>query len=177
MTGVAVGNTTIRASGTGIAQATASVRVNPTPPITIGNATIGKDLQASMTGSIGLAAPAGGVVVTITSLDPSKVLLATADNVAGSASITRTVNAGSTSIPTFWVQALAAADSSDIQATASGYANDTSTITMQPSGFVLRMSRLHHQHLRGEHDAPGRCRRAQSDDPELLRRRRRCGAA
>ena len=70
VTGVAVGNTTIRASGTGIAQASASVRVDPTPPITIGNATIGKDLQVQLNGTLGLAAPAGGVVVTITSLDP-----------------------------------------------------------------------------------------------------------
>ena len=142
VTGVAVGNTTIRASGTGIAQTTATVRVDPTPPINIGNATIGKDLQEAMAGSIGLAAPAGGVVVTITSLDPARVLLATAANVAGSASITRTVSAGSTSIPSFWVHALAGTGTSDIQATASGYANDTSTITMQPSGFILNMGNL-----------------------------------
>ncbi len=140
VTGVAVGNTTVRASGTGIAQASAPVTVNPTPSISIGDTTIGKDLEASVSGTLGLAAPAGGVVVTITSLDPSRVLLATADNVAGSTSITRTVTAGSTFVGTFWVQALAGAGTADIQATAPGYANDTSTITMQPSGFILNMT-------------------------------------
>ncbi len=137
VTGVAVGTTTIRASGTGIAQATAPVRVDPTPLISISNLTLGKDLQSTLSGSLGLAAPPGGVVVTITSTDPSRVLLATADNVAGSASITRTVNAGSSFITTFWVQALVGTGTADIQASAPGYATDTSTITFNPSGFII----------------------------------------
>ena len=140
VSGVAVGTTTVRASGTGIAPASAPVRVDPTPPITIGNATIGKDLQTSLSGSLGLAAPAGGVVVTIRSLDPSKVLLAASATAAGSASITRTVNAGSSFIATFWVQALVGAETAQIEATADGYATDTSTVTFQPSGFVLAAS-------------------------------------
>ena len=177
MTGVAVGNTTIRASGTGIAQVTAPVRVDPTPPITIGNATIGKDLQTAMSGSLGLAAPPGGVVVTITSLDPSKVLLATADNVAGSASITRTVNAGSTSIPTFWVQALAGTGTSDIQATATGYANDTSTITMQPSGFILNMSNFTTNTFAANTTLRVDAALLNADDAELPAVAGRCGAA
>ena len=137
VSGVAVGNTTVRASGTGVAQASAPVRVDPTPPISIGNTTIGKDLQTNLSGSLGLAAPTGGVVVTIRSLDPSKVLLATSATAAGSASITRTVNAGSAFISTFWVQALVGSGTAEIETTADGYVTDTSTVTFQPSGFVL----------------------------------------
>ncbi len=99
VTGVAVGNTTVRASGTGIAQASAS-RQGRSDAADHDRATrpSARISRCSCPARLGLAAPAGGVVVTITSLDPSKVLLATADNVAGSASITRTVTAGSISI-------------------------------------------------------------------------------
>jgi uncharacterized repeat protein (TIGR01451 family) len=140
VSGVAVGNTTVRASGTGIAAASAPIRVDPTPPISIGNTSIGKDLQASLSGSLGLAAPTGGVIVTIRSLDPSKMLLATSATAAGTTSITRTVNAGSSFIPTFFVQALVGSETAQIEATADGYVTDTSTVTFQPSGFVLNAS-------------------------------------
>ncbi|HEX7795014.1 MAG TPA: hypothetical protein VF456_11715, partial [Vicinamibacterales bacterium] len=105
--------------------------------INIGDVTIGKDLQVLLGGTVGTA-PAGNLQVTITSLDPSKVLLATSATAAGAASINVMVGAGSGSIPSVYVQALAGAGTAVIQATAPGYTTDTSTITLQPSGFYFQ---------------------------------------
>jgi hypothetical protein len=107
------------------------------PGINLANLTIGKDLQAGTAGSLGAAAPAGGVEVTITSGDPTLVLLSTSATVAGSASITRTVPAGATSIPSFFVQALGGVGSVQLTASAPGYNAGTATITLNPSGFII----------------------------------------
>ena len=45
--------------------------------------------------------------------------------------------AGSSSIPGFYAQALAGTDTVDIEATAPGYATDASTVTLNPSGFIM----------------------------------------
>ena len=90
-----------------------------------------------MSGSLGAPAPAGNLQVTIRSLDSSKLLLSTIPTAAGSGSITLTVHAGSSSIPGFYVQALAGTGTVDFETTAPGYAPDTSTVTLNPSGFVL----------------------------------------
>ncbi len=137
VTAVAIGDTTLHASAPGITQATTTVSVKPAPSISIGDATIGKDLQVSLSGTLGAPAPAGNLQVTITSLDPGKVLLATSPTAAGAASIVATVNAGASTIPAFYVQALTASGAAAIQTTAPGYTTDTSTITFQPSGFYL----------------------------------------
>src|SRR6185369_10029886 len=91
------------------------------PPITVSNGTIGKDLQISMTGSLGAPAPAGNVQVTITSQDPAKVLLATSASAAGAAAITLDVGAGGSAIPAFYVQALDGVGSAQLRTTAPGY--------------------------------------------------------
>ncbi len=137
VTGVAVGGTTLRASAPGITERTAAITVNPAPNISISDQTIGKDLQAANSGSLGSPAPQGGVQVTITSLDPSKVLLSSSPTSAGSASVSFNVAAGSSSIPTFYVQALVATGTANLRSTATGYATATNTITFQPSGFVF----------------------------------------
>jgi hypothetical protein len=120
-------------------QVTATVTA---PAISISNATVGKDLQVTSTGNLGAPAPAGNVQVTIASLDPSKVLLATNAAAAGTGSLTLMVGAGSSSIPPFYVQALTDAGTAQIEATATGYATATSTITLQPSGFYLQATNI-----------------------------------
>ncbi|HZL93037.1 MAG TPA: hypothetical protein VFB99_05310, partial [Vicinamibacterales bacterium] len=110
--------------------------------ITIGDTTIGKDLQAAMNGTLGAAAPAGNLDVTITSLDPDKILLATTPTTAGSPSIVVAIAAGSSSIPTFYLQALTPTGTATIRTSATGYATDTSTITLRPSGFLLATGNL-----------------------------------
>ncbi|MCI0438824.1 MAG: carboxypeptidase regulatory-like domain-containing protein [Chloroflexi bacterium] len=130
-------STTLRASVPGVEEATATISVTPAPPINIGNATVGKDLQTSLTGSLGANAPAGNVQVNITSADPSRLLLSTSASVQGAGSITIQVGAGNTFISTFYLQALADSGSVEITTSAPGYATDTSTITLTPSGFSI----------------------------------------
>jgi hypothetical protein len=135
--GVSVGSTTLRASGANISEATASITVSPAPAINLGGATVGKDLQTTTNGSLAAAAPIGNLQVTITSSDDTKVLLSKTPNGAGSKSITVEVGAGSSSIPTFYVQGLRDGGTVALTAKAPDYANGTSTVTLTPSGFQL----------------------------------------
>ncbi len=135
VTGDVVGNTVLRVSGTGIAEVTSTVNVTMLPPITMGNATIGDDLQTSLTGNLGVPAPAGNLQVTITSDEPARLLLSNNATTPGSASIVVQVNAGSSQLPQFFLQALDDSGTVEITATATGYAPGTSTITLTPSGF------------------------------------------
>jgi hypothetical protein len=135
VSGLVIGPASIRASAPGITDATASVTVIVAPSINIAGATIGKDLQAMLGGTLGAAAPAGNLQVTMTSLDPAKLLLAASDSAAGATSITVQVDAGQTVIPSFFAQALAGAGSVQVRTTAPGYAAGTTTIALAPSGF------------------------------------------
>ena len=135
--GVAVGNTTLHAGAANITAATAVIDVTAAPPISIADQSIGRNLQTSVYGSIGAAAPAGNLQVTITSSDPSRLLLSNSAGTMGSASITVQVNAGSTSIPTFYLQALDGPGTVTFTASAPGYATDTSTANLTPSGFYI----------------------------------------
>ncbi|MFO1428573.1 MAG: PKD domain-containing protein [Candidatus Competibacteraceae bacterium] len=145
ITGVAIGATQLNASATGIATARATISVTAPPAIRINDAvTVGKDLQvALMNGYLEADAPAGNLQVTITSADPSRVLLSTNEATAGSASITLQVNAGSHSIPTFYIQALAGSGAVQISASAPGYVTGASTITLNPSGFYIIEGSIH----------------------------------
>jgi hypothetical protein len=137
VTGVSVGTTTLRASGTNINEVTANVTVTPAPAITLGDVTVGKNLQTTTAGTLAAPAPAGNLNVTITSADPARALLSTSASVAGSASITVQVPAGSTGIPTFHVHALDGSGAVQLRATAPGYASGTGAATLQPSGFFI----------------------------------------
>lgn len=106
------------------------------PPITLSNVTIGKNLQTTITGTLGAPAPAGNLVVTLTT-DGAKALLATSATAAGAASINVTVGAGATALPTVYVQALTSTGTAAVTATATGYATGSNTVTLVPSGFVL----------------------------------------
>ena len=114
------------------------------PTITMSSVNVGKDLQASDTvylsapaPSVTDAPPLGGVDVTVTSADPSKVLLATSATAAGTPSITVHVNAGTQGLPVFYVQALANSGTVTLTATAAGFDNGTTTVGLQPSGFLI----------------------------------------
>ena len=141
ITGVADGTTTLRANAVGVAEATATIVVN-TPSINIGNFSVGNNLQ-EVVGSVqhatlGRPAPAvTGVDLTITSSDPARLLVSANPNAMGGPSAIVHVNGGETSIPTFALQALANSGTVQITTTATGYATDTSTVTLSPSGFVI----------------------------------------
>ncbi|HEX8435023.1 PKD domain-containing protein, partial [Archangium sp.] len=137
VTGFTVGTTTLRATGVGLNEATASITVNPAPALSLSSAMVGKDLVTSSNGSLAAPAPAGNLLVTITSADPSKVLLATASGATGTSSITLQVGAGNSSIPTFYIYALDSSGTVQLTATAPGYANGTTPVTLRPSGFHI----------------------------------------
>ena len=136
VTGVAAGQSTVlHASGAALTETTATINVVAAPALSVfGGVTIGKDLEVSNSLSLAAPAPAGNLTVTVTSADPSKLLLSTAPTVAGSASVTIVVGAGSNS-GSFFVHALAGSGSASITASAPGYADGSTTFTLVPSGF------------------------------------------
>jgi hypothetical protein len=136
VTGVAHGSTTLHASGQGIVDTTAAITVVALQPLTLPNATVGKDLQISTTASLPAATPTN-LTVTITSSDPSKVLLSTSPTVSGSASINLSVGAGSAATPLFYIQSLAASGTVTLTASGNGYGDGTAVVTLAQSGFYL----------------------------------------
>ena len=137
VTGVALGPTTLRASAPGITQTTAAVTVVQPPAITVPDAFVGEDLQAPTQVSLGAAAPAGGLTVTAQSNDSALVLLSSSVAGAGSAGLSIPIAAGGFSSTTFYVHALGGSGTATITFTAPGYASETTTITLRPSGFII----------------------------------------
>jgi 6-phosphogluconolactonase (cycloisomerase 2 family)/uncharacterized protein YmfQ (DUF2313 family) len=82
-------------------------------------------------------APTGGRTVTLTSSDPTKLLLSTAPTTVGVKSITVNVPAGASSGPSFYIQALAGSASATITETVLGYNPTTATVDFVPSGFIV----------------------------------------
>jgi len=143
ITGVAPGSTTIQATAPGAIAASAAVTVYAAPGITLygptgsSSFTVGYNGIVTMSGILAEAAPAGNVVVKLVTPATSNLLLSTSATAAGSHSITVTVSAGSTSIPSFYAQGTASSGSATITATATGYSNGSATATFAPSGFIL----------------------------------------
>jgi hypothetical protein len=99
---------------------------------------IGKDEQyGAFSPYLAAAAPAGGRNVTITSSDPTRVLLTTNPNAVGTASVIINIAAGSYSGPTVYAQALMAGGTVTITESTSGYNTATGTFTLVPTGFVV----------------------------------------
>ncbi|WP_395339910.1 PKD domain-containing protein [Ningiella sp. W23] len=138
LSGIDQGSAQLLASATGIPETSLPVTVSSGPAINLtASASIGRNLQALLSGSLESPAPAGNLDITITSNNPSLVLLAQNPTDAGSTSITVTANAGSSSVPVFYVQGLASSGSATITATADSYTASTSTITLVQSGAII----------------------------------------
>src|SRR5262249_17063771 len=87
----------------------------PWPPISVAAVSVGKGLEAPAVVTLSVPAPAGGVQLTITSGDPSKLLVATSPIDAGSASVVVTVAEGATTSATpIYVQALVDIGTADL---------------------------------------------------------------
>src|SRR6185503_1772283 len=119
----------------GIAQASATMIVGA--PITIGSRSVGKDLQDQLTASLPVPAPAGNLTVTFTSDDPSRLVISSVQTAAGGASATVQVTAGQSVSPAVYLQALAGSGTVKVTASAIGYADGTSNVTLMPSGFYI----------------------------------------
>ncbi len=100
--------------------------------------TVGKDLEVLATAAIDNPAPSGGITVTITSLDPTKLLLATDPVSAGQATVTAMIPANGTAIfPGFWAHGLVSSGAAQVRVSSPGYVPATATVSFTPSGFVL----------------------------------------
>jgi uncharacterized repeat protein (TIGR01451 family) len=119
--------TYVRATSPGIVADSVLVTVTPQPQITVGARTVGAGLQESSSGSLG-AAGHGGVTLTLTSSDPSRLLVSPNATTAGSASIQLTIPDG-TSGYSFYVQGVEGM-------------TGTATVTVSGSGFVSGMATM-----------------------------------
>lgn len=136
VTGVAQGTTQIHAGAPGIESVSATVQVTSPPAIEIYDFTVHYNLQQRTSFYLREIAPAGGVTVTLTSSDPSRVILSKSAVTVGSESISFNVSAGGyTEI--FYIQSLADSGNVEIMASASGYADASSQITLAPTGFWI----------------------------------------
>lgn len=97
---------------------------------------IGQNLQAG--GNVGLLepAPAGGMTVTITSEDPSRLLLSAKDTEKGSASLAVKIPAGESG-GTFFLQALGGSGTAAYTASGPGYEKRTARVILTPAGFII----------------------------------------
>ena len=143
VTGVGVGSTTLRASYTGITQATATVNVAAPPAITVNSPIVGNNLYTSLSISVGTA-PTSNQTMTVTSSDPTHFLLSTSSTSVGTASVTVNLTAGSTTVPTVYIQGQnysgTTAITATVTASATGYTNGTGTPSLYPTGIGFTSS-------------------------------------
>jgi hypothetical protein len=100
------------------------------------NATVGKSMEAPC--NITLNGTAANLLnVTVTSNDPSKLLLSATPDGAGQASITVVVAPNHSISSTFYVYGLDSNGSPTYTATATGFGSTTGTVTLAPSGFII----------------------------------------
>ena len=100
---------------------------------------IGQNLQVGGNVGLGEAAGKGGVQVTITSDDPTQLLISRSGTEVGQKTITITVPAGGVSAP-YMLQALGKTGTATYTATARGYSNRIGKIGLAPSGVVIAPS-------------------------------------
>lgn len=101
-----------------------------------GEINLGKNLQVGGMVLLGEAAPAGGIDVTVTSQDPSKMLLSKDTEKVGSASIVIHIPAGE-SRSVYHMQGLADSGTVIHTATAQGYRTREAPVTLAPSGIMV----------------------------------------
>jgi hypothetical protein len=101
------------------------------------NATVGNNLETTATVTLNGVAPSGGLTVTVTSNDPSKLLLSTDPAAVGQASLPLQVPAGLNHTQAFYVQGLGSSGTVTYSASADGFGSNTGTVTLTPSGIVI----------------------------------------
>jgi hypothetical protein len=96
---------------------------------------VGQNLEASVTITGTTPAPVGGLSITLTSSDPSKLVIGSQLN-PGTSPVTLSIPEGPISFSVY-VQALASSGTVTLTAHSPGYTDGTATITLTPSAFVL----------------------------------------
>jgi hypothetical protein len=138
--GIAGGPYNVTASVAGVGTPAAFSLTNTPvvgPPLMITGATVGRNLQTTVSVSLPTAAPPGGRDVTITSANAAQALLASAPTAAGAVQITVNVPQGQTTLSNIYVHGMANSGTVQITASAAGFQNGTATVSLTPSGFIL----------------------------------------
>jgi len=111
------------------------------PSITVNALTVGNGLETTGSVTLGANVPSNALspTLTLTSTDPTHLLLSSSPTTVGSASLTLNLTPGSSAVPTFYVQGqgLAAGPGSvnvTLTAKSAGYIDGNGTITVLPSG-------------------------------------------
>jgi hypothetical protein len=133
------GATTVAASIPGFAvipNATQVVNVT-TPAITVQPYTVGAGLQYGTLNAVLGATNHGGVTVTLTSLNPSVLLLSPNGTTAGTASIQVAVPNGSSTV-SYWIQGVEGATGTPLMTvTANGFTDGSNAVTVVTPGLDL----------------------------------------
>lgn len=103
----------------------------------LANVAVGSRLQTSATFKLTEPAPDGGLEVTLTSEDPSKLKLSRRPDVAGSASIVVTLQSGFSESPDFWIHGLASSGEVGYSAKGKDYGTARGVVTLTPSSIVM----------------------------------------
>ena len=131
VTGVANGQTTVRADSPGVTEATLGVNVTSTLGVNLN--TTGVDTQMGASVSLPSTSPTP-VTVTITSSNPAVALLSSSSTTVGTATLT--FSNITTGIPSFYVQGQALGTAT-ITASAPAYTTGTAVETVDASGFAF----------------------------------------
>ena len=138
--GISPGTTVIHANALpNIADTIATVSVNPVVTaggISVNTAAVGQNLETVVGITLPQPAPVSGLQLTVTSSDPTKLLVGQSTSNSGSGSIVLSVPSGATSIGVI-AQALGNTGTVFLTASAPGYTGGSGSITLYPSGFVL----------------------------------------
>jgi hypothetical protein len=102
--------------------------------------TIGRNLQVPAAIGLNGAVPAGGITLTLTSSDPTKVRFSALPNAAGTSPLAIPIPEGARNTPNFYVQALGGTGPVTFTASAPGIGNGTTTVNIDPSGIVFTTS-------------------------------------
>ncbi|MGE0161096.1 MAG: beta strand repeat-containing protein, partial [Gemmatimonadales bacterium] len=135
---VGVGTVTVTARSSGlIAQPIATQQVTVSAPgITVGARTVGAGLQESTSFSLG-ASNHGGVMVTVTSSDPTRVLVSPDASTPGSGSFSVNMADGNTGLG-FYVQGVeGATGTASVTVSAAGFNQGSATMTVVQPGIIL----------------------------------------
>jgi hypothetical protein len=98
---------------------------------------VGRNLQTHATIKLSAPAPETGFKITVRSDDPTRLLLSLNPEVAGSDSITLTLNSGLGESPDFWLQALRDEGEVTYTASAAGFGETKGVVTLSRSAITL----------------------------------------
>jgi hypothetical protein len=108
------------------------------PPLVLPNATVGSNLEAPAKIKLDEPAPDEGLEITLRSADPNLLRISTSANKLGTASLVIKARPGNVESQEFWLQALGSSGSVTYTANAPGRGGGTGTVTLAPSGILVR---------------------------------------